>query len=361
MKNQHFYLNSFLLITSLCFSSHLQAQISKGAVVYDGNATFKIDNSNTSLADDSNFKKSASSNLSIESGKMVSSRLMLTGELGFKNYNYSHKYTNYFTNESESYSTNESKLNAGFGLRYYLGVNAKTALFAFARYNYAYQEKTALLVGGTTTNFPAYYGNEHYWKLGFGHDLMLSPSLALETTLWYENLRTTSNRGYDILSLGFELKKFNLGKLKSDVPEGGFLHKGRQRIGGSIQVAFALKSVFGVLFNPQYGYMISNKMMIGVSTNDLIFAKGYNESKSIPYVFTRYYLPIANQRLFLSTDLGTDFIGLEARLGATYFLDSNLAIESTLLRYHKSFINFDAVSNDRNYLNVQIGLKYFIK
>jgi hypothetical protein len=349
------YFFSLLLIT---LSTKTQAQISTKATMIEANLGFN--QSKTPL-----FNTNHPS-FHVEIGKMLVSNLMIVGGLDAMNNDFSSRNLNTFN----LYSISKTSARGTLGLRYYPINTAKAGVFGFANvsfYNSQQTEKGYQNSSNTNVNFT---DNSLAAKFGLGLDLPISSNVLLESSVWYEKImQNVFDDQYLYFTTG--IKNLKLGTWKGEAPEDGFVHKGRMTIGGNIGFRLPLNSDpsiegngFKLIFNPSFTIFILDNLEIGLDNQGFNIKNSYNTPFYFPeyysFLFARYYVPISKNRFFVTPDIRTANAGLSLGVGASYFLNSSLEIQSSFINF--SFLSsYSAFDKDNSILKLQFGLRYFIR
>ena len=160
------------------------------------------------------------------------------------------------------------------------------------------------------------------------------------------------------------LQNFFSDGFQREIPENGFVEQGVQSINGAISFQFYPNN-FSFYLNPQYGYFVSNNWLLGLNTT---FTN--NTYQLSPYL--RYYWRVASDRFFVTAEASIarnqtqsdafTYTGLGFTLGVSYFLSSNLALESSVINYQKQWYPNQLIGGGVEYKSVglTLGVKYFI-
>ena len=252
--------------------------------------------------------------------------------------------------------------------RYYVSVN-RFAPFAEVSYGGAWHKMESNFSGTPTTS----KDNSTFYSAGVGANYFLSKNVALEGALIYSKTIDSyydGTVGFD-LGLQFFLSRNN----SSTAEEENYISKGQWLIGGTGNIS--LGEVDALDFNqfsvtPMAGYLVGNKLAVGLSTGFNYYKGGSQSFYAQPFV--RYY--VNQKRLtpfgeiaygaawtkikyydFNINDTVVDTYSSTAyriSAGLNYFLTRNIALEGKL-NYSN---NPDTNSGS---LGLQAGLQFFIR
>ncbi len=354
-----------LIATLLQLTAYaLTAQIEEGAASIGGNIDvgYKMLNSPTNRK-----SESIQENARIKAGVFLSDRFMLEGNLGLN------------ATQSLSYNFKNAELSGGLAGRYYFSKDKNLKWFAGAG--------AMINTGGSffdTDRNPISSSNKINGFVFVGNDYFLTKNIALETVLSYGSTDNNSQQ----LGINISLRNFVGKKSTEDAPENAqnFIAKGRVMADASLSFNHIFNSNAkgaGVSASVSYAQFLTKGLLIGGSASLKNVSNGFSdrrfqgvagfESNTLnAEIMGRYYVPLT-KRLFVYPEAKMGYYQSNAKIepnttysskgfygsmgiGASYFLNRNMALDANVVRFSKSDDNTTSTS-----AGINLGIRYFFK
>jgi hypothetical protein len=344
---------TILLFTSF-ISFIAQAQFDEGTKSIDGNLIL----SRTPF----DFVNQINANIQPSYGVCVKDNLMLITNLGI---NYIRQST---SDPQLNLGSNDLNLNLSSAIRHYFHIMPNTKAFVSLGCGLEYNSFDSNLYGSNNQ----YNNSKFNYYLGAGGSRNIVRNVVFEASFTMQNLN-------EIRSF-FGFKNYFTDSLIRSTVKTSFSESGTFMLAGQLEVNFLKQSSFS--FNPSFGYFAFEDWMFGLRTSthgflDSMTKKLLAEGQITPFI--KYYQPILGEHLYATIELSGDlFFGKQAILGttlvdanypnlnlvlgATYFLNDHIAIETDLYRFQKTYINTSLASNpEYKTIGLNASLRYFFR
>jgi Outer membrane protein beta-barrel domain len=356
MKRTTSYLLLFPLFFML-FTLSATAQFQQSYKSLDGN----INLSRTPL----DYVNQININIQPQYGVFLTDNWMLLSNLGI---NYTRQSV---ADQFSNLGSNELNLNFSPAIRYYFPTDNALHFFGSFGLNLNYANFNSTLTSINSQQSSAGFGA----NLGIGINKMIARNVAFEAQL--TGIISKQH------TLSFSFRNFFLDSLLRSTTKLDYAESGTMMLSGNANVFFSFDvgSSTTFNFNPSFGYFAAENILVGIIDSTSYSSSSLTGSILIGRVtpFVKYYQPIFGEHFYATIELSADvlfghkilvgntfqdtnFPNLNLVLGASYFLNDNMAIEADLIRFRKTYVNTSLAANpEYSTIGVNAGVHYFFK
>ena len=344
--------NTLIATAFLFFSTLIHAQIGLGTRTLSGNVGYEFQTTNyKSYSGDYKLKNL---NFTPVYGQFAGKSTLISASLTASVQDLTENYLNYSNNLSYF-----RQFGIGIGVRQYFNPEGKVKVYG--------QADLGFVLNGR------YYANYDRvflaGSLSLGASYFLNKSVALNPQIRYAYSKDLARNSsfYNQQSLLFALQLENFIRKEEDYEKSDeYIYDGKQLIEANL--FFNVTNEVGITSKLKafFGQFVTKGLLVGANIEYNYFNQQYISSLTDVGFLARYYFPIT-RRLYVypearfsgnfnSSNYGPNkqAIGYSGSIGLTYFLNKNIAFESSLFKLNK--IDTD---NQMTY-GLNIGMRYFL-